>query len=377
MTKNIFFIYIVFSMVISLIAVETQLIHIPFDYEQEFDTSELLSYQLYLWWACLCFYFGNRITKIKKKPINVELITAKVNTGLGSKYIIFMQLLIVFYFLSKVDSAFELSSEFTYITNYRPFGDKFSVILLLIQGVLPVLAIKNKATRIFTILISVLLSLVFAWIDASRASILPLSGMLLSSLTKKNMFLFIPVLLLMILNFVTAMAARSVYDRLHFSSILDVFQILSENFTDLLISLISYFTAFSITQFAYVTREYSGVFTSFDLFYSVIPIPSFMWPSRPDMMLWRVDRFRPMGAVSELLRVSFFFFSLFFVFYGYLSKKLDNISNINLKILSACIFALTCVSIFQYNLRSVQWFLYFMFIITIFDNVLYRVNKIS
>jgi uncharacterized membrane protein len=166
------------------------------------------------------------------------------------------------------------------------------------------------------------------------------------------------------------MIGREYNNRLNVDIFFMVMGAVRDNFYEATMSVLSYFTAFSILQFSYVVQNNSGSFYFNDLLYAITPLPSFLWPTIPNYDAWRVDIYRPMGAASELLRVSIFAFGLFFYIFGYLGKKIDSMTNASLKLLAVCIFSMSCVLIFQYNLRSVEWFIYLLLVMCFIDKTM-------
>ena len=100
------------------------------------------------------------------------------------------------------------------------------------------------------------------------------------------------------------------------------------------------------------------------------PIPTIFWSSPPAVYQWRVDAFRPMGALSEVLRVSSSFFFGFLFLFGRLSKSIDCIKNPLLNILSMPIFLVILVCLFQYNMRTVMWLIVFILAVIFVDKIL-------
>ncbi|RVU37456.1 hypothetical protein EOE67_09700 [Rheinheimera riviphila] len=369
MARKFFYYYVLISFVLCIIFTASRLYPMPFDYEQIFTVSEIFHYSLYIFWGVFVFYISQKLTR-GGEVHNSYNFQFDLTNSVSSRYVLpalLLQVFILSYFLIKISIGLDSSDGEQYIKNYRPLGDKISVMLLLSQSFLPIILWRVKLARVFAILSCVFLAFIFSWIDASRASILPLIGVAYVFYTKRSYFLLLCVSIVMVCLFMTAIIARSYIDRISFDSLIEIVVHTYTNFSEVCVWVVSYFTAFSIYQFAYIVRDGLGDFTSYDLIYSVIPLPSFLWSNVPDYDNWRADEFRPMGALSEILRVSILAFTFFFFILGVLAKKIDCMTDRYMKLLSVFVFSMTTVMIFQYNLRTVQWFYYFLFFLVLYD----------
>lgn len=283
-----------------------------------------------------------------------------------------IQLVIVLYFISKTFVGVEYENGEQYIKNYRPLGDKLSTFLLLCQSALVVFLSKHAVDRFVVISCAVVISFLFAWIDASRASVLPLIGVVYVYYKRKNYLPLLYFFALLVLFYMIAIVGRSYVDRIGYGALGEIIYTTLSGFDEVLVWVVSYFTAFSIFQFAYVTRDTLGEYTLYDLVFSITPVPSFFWSVVPDYDNWRADEFRPMGAVSEVYRVSQYAMYGYFFVVGCLAKIVDNINLNILRIFTLAIFLMTCVTMFQYNLRTIQWFYYLILIIYLYDRYFFR-----
>ncbi|MFA0410491.1 hypothetical protein AB4505_20235, partial [Vibrio splendidus] len=60
---------------------------------------------------------------------------------------------------------------------------------------------------------------------------------------------------------------------------------------------------------------------------------------------------------------------------GYLSSKIDRVNRVNVRLALTAIFSLSMISIFQYNLRSVQWFIWMMVIVILMKKFRIKFRK--
>jgi hypothetical protein len=372
MTRKIFIIYIIFSSIIAYIAVLTKGIQIQYNYEYEFDTSDLTQPLLYILLAGVCFIVGYgtnaKIKNIYKISKDYNQIKLAINSKILVVFIV-IQIAIVCYILVKLMIAVNNADDFRYL-HYRPLSDKSTSILLLIQAIMPIIFSRNYVLKNISIFLCIVIGFMFAWIDASRSGILCMAGLLVLTLMQKKYFQILCYSSIILFYFVIAMIGREYNNRLNVDIFFMVMGAVRDNFYEATMSVLSYFTAFSILQFSYVVQNNSGSFYFNDLLYAITPLPSFLWPTIPNYDAWRVDIYRPMGAASELLRVSIFAFGLFFYIFGYLGKKIDSMTNASLKLLAVCIFSMSCVLIFQYNLRSVEWFIYLLLVMCFIDKTM-------
>ena len=358
MAKSFFSYYMFVSIVLCVFFTYSKRYQMPFDYELIFSVYEVAYYSAYLCVGYFFFIFSYRFSLKKNVSRNGYNLKNDFNPKPRLFVFLFVQIAIVVYFLTRLVSGVEYTNGEQYIQDYRPLGDKVSNLVLLIQSFL-IFTVWRKPVFVFILLVlSALIAFLFAWIDSSRASILPLVGLLYYFYKERKIFPGVVVLIYLIFCYMIAMVGRSFTDRIDFHSLNEIVSLTMYKFDEVLVWVVSYFTAFSVYQFAYITRDTLGDFTWYDFFYSITPLPSFAWPYIPDYENWRADEFRPMGAVSEVYRVSPLMLFVYFGFKGFLAKAIDSMSNDIARLFAVVIFIMTVVMMFQYNLRSTQWFYY-------------------
>lgn len=373
MARAVFIFYFFISLMLCLFFTYVKTYQMPFDYEQIFEVSEILYYSFYLLVGMVFFLVGYHFVRLKTTAVSsVSFDIAIDKLYKYRKLFLLIQLFIVFYFLSKLFVGVEYENGEQYIKNYRPLGDKISTLLLLFQSALVVFLSKHARDRVLVISCSVVISFMFAWIDASRAAILPLAGVVYIFYKKKKYIQFSIYFMLLVLFYMIAIVGRSYVDRIGYGALGEIINTTITGFDEVLVWVVSYFTAFSIFQFAYVTRDALGSYTLYDLLYSIVPVPSFFWGDVPDYDNWRADEFRPMGAVSEVYRVSQYAMYCYFFVVGCLAKLVDGIKANTLKLFALAVFLMTSVMMFQYNLRTIQWFYYLIFLVFLYDYFYFR-----
>ncbi|HHK8529396.1 TPA: hypothetical protein ACQYC3_002594, partial [Vibrio parahaemolyticus] len=258
---------------------------------------------------------------------------------------------------------------------FRVLVGKETFFLLFIQAMLP-LAAKGLFRSIFSFF-SLFVALSFAWFDGSRAALIPLSLLMLTNLALNRKLTFSLLLMLQFFIYFFVANSRYVDDKLNFNLLLNTISESILNVQDGFFGLIAYTFGYSILHFIATTKNELGNFTSSDLLYSIIPLPSSLIPINVNVELWRVDAFRPMGAVSELYRVSSFALYFFFFGLGGLVKKLDTMNIFLLKAITMPIFSMVTIFIFQYHLRAVMWFLFLLMLLVFLDKYLIKKRKLN
>jgi len=376
MTKNIFIYYIVVSSSIAIYAAATKSIQVAFGYEFEFDNIEMFYYLRYIASALVFFilgYYFNRVHVNWQKP-NSTIPLLKIARDIRYILAACLQVSVIFYISLKISQGIDQSAVNAYV-NFRPLGGKLTIFILFVQALIPVLSPSKSIIQKVSILFCFLLSFIFAWVDASRAALVPLAGIMFFSMISKKYITCTLIALYMMYLFMISIVARGINDRINLNALSEILNLTLENFNHTLIISITYFSAFSILHFFYVVKNEAGHFALNDLMYSALPIPSVLWPEAADYFLWRVDIIRPMGAASEVLRVSLIAFFIFFFILGQISKRVDSLSNPHFRLLSICIFSVIVVMIFQYNLRTCMWLLYLLIGIYFLDLILSNYHK--
>lgn len=368
MARAVFLGYFFVSLLLCIFFTYVKTYQMPFDYEQKFEVFEIVNYSLYLVIGVVFFLFGYQCVKLGGQPIGNAGVGLSLEKFYKYRFVfLFLQLIIVLYFLSKIFTGVEYENGEQYVKNYRPLGDKISTLLLLCQSALVIFLSRHAKDRLLVMTCAVVISFMFAWIDASRAAILPLAGIIYLHYRRRNYLRLSLFSMLLVIFYMMAIVGRSYVDRIGYGALGDIVSTTITDFDEVLVWVVSYFTAFSIFQFAYVTRDSLGLYTLYDLLYSITPLPSFVWSVVPDYDNWRADEFRPMGAVSEVYRISPYAMYGYFFVVGCLAKLVDAIKSSALKLFAMAIFFMTSVMMFQYNLRTIQWFYYLTFLVFLYD----------
>jgi hypothetical protein len=370
--RAIFIYYNLTSLALAAFAIESDKLAVAFDYDKYFTLTVFLPYALLIFAYLIVFLMG-----YKNKKNNMEGMINNVEKSLRIKnkniifLFIFLQIFIVLYYLFRI--YYFLSSEsYRVLDDGRFLGGKEAYVLLMLQSVMPVIFWKHYVLRVGSILICALLGFAFSWLDASRASVIPLMAILLIASFKNYKILFVFALILQIIFYLLSIVGRTFDDRVTLDFLVSIALLFWENGFEFLLNSVSYFTAFSVLHFSYVVDTGVGVFKFFDLIYSLVPLPTIFWPLQFDIDMWRVDQFRPMGAVAEMHRVNpLFAFAYFFIF-GDIARRIDCTRNQTVRVFQILLFSLSCVLVYQYSLRTVQWYLYAIVLI----NILYiKTNK--
>lgn len=385
MTGLILSFYVILSFSLACIAVSTDWLEIPFGYEHLIEFNDL-KYSLPIIWSLFIFlsvkiYYSFKFKDNKRESRHIDFGPNKFKFGFSLFRVkkinlisILIQLLLIFYFLCKIYFNYSSSSKGDIII-FRVLVGKESLVLLFIQSL--ILFLSRGFVKFIVFWGALFVALLFAWIDGSRSSLLPLSLWMLYLFSNKRVVLsFIVLLIQFFIYFLTA-KARYINDKLDINLFLDAIYSAIQTSFDGFFGLISYVFGYSILHFIYVSKTELGLFTFNDLLYSVIPLPSSLNPLTVDVTLWRVDRYRPMGALSEVFRVSPIFLYVHFFLLGILSSKLDRMGDIYLRAFSLPIFTLVCVMMFQYHLRAVMWFVILLLIMLVLDRHLNKRKKRS
>lgn len=367
MCSKIFSVYVISSMILCIFFTYTKFYEMPFGYEQIFTVTEVIYYSFQIAIGLLFFSFTYKFFYLwrPRKIANHTYMLPKPRVRVFTFF--FAQSLIIIYILFKLLSGAEYTNGEQYLQDYRPLGDKVSNLILIVQSVLVFTVWQKKSLFIVFSFCSILIAFLFAWVDSSRASILPLVGLLYYYYSQRKFISTSVVTIILVFFYMMAIVGRNYTGRIDYDSLIEILSSVFFQVDEVLVYIVSYFTAFSVFQFAYITRDMLGDFSAYDLIYSIIPLPSFVWPYVPDYESWRADEFRPMGAISEVYRVSPIIFFIYFSFKGFISHAIDSMSNDVARLFATAIFVMTVVMMFQYNLRSIQWFYYLIAILVYLD----------
>ncbi|EGQ7828673.1 hypothetical protein [Vibrio parahaemolyticus] len=377
----IFLSYIFLATFISFASLDSKILNIPFGYDDNLVVGDFF----YMYPICIStlFFIGGYIF-VRDKSISIHVKSNPVSFsksafsfGVIKKvnlYLLFVQILMLFYWVSKIISNYD-EIQNSNIIIFRVLVGKETFFLLFIQAMLP-LAAKGLFRSIFSFF-SLFVALSFAWFDGSRAALIPLSLLMLTNLALNRKLTFSLLLMLQFFIYFFVANSRYVDDKLNFNLLLNTISESILNVQDGFFGLIAYTFGYSILHFIATTKNELGNFTSSDLLYSIIPLPSSLIPINVNVELWRVDAFRPMGAVSELYRVSSFALYFFFFGLGGLVKKLDTMNIFLLKAITMPIFSMVTIFIFQYHLRAVMWFLFLLMLLVFLDKYLIKKRKLN
>lgn len=355
-----FIVYHFVAVVLSIDALESPARVVPFSYDEYFALNTFTPYLLFILGMLCVFGLGYAIAARWRPEKIINSPSVKIALG-GSKKVavgaFFIQNLILLYYAGIIFSFFYFDDTQT-SSDGRFLGGKESYLVLLIQASIPLVLWKRPVLRWYSIFMCFSVGFLFSWIDSSRAGVLPLAGVLFASIATRHKILTAIATILAILFYVFSVSARVFQDRVSFDFFASYLSYFDEYFFDIVYGALSYLTSFSIMHFAYVVDSNSGTFGVGDLLYSLTPLPSVFWGVPFETELWRVDQFRPMGAIAEMFRVSWLIVVLFFFSMGFMAKRIDTATMPGVKLITLSIFVLIAITMYQYSLRTVQWYLY-------------------
>lgn len=369
-SRDTFILYTGFSLLLSLLSIYSDDIRVAFDYDIYFADGGYAFYFVIIVGFGFSFALGYKSKKgarpVMESKAEVRIYAPKVKKEIVISACV-AQFLIVSYFIFKMQYAINnggyLSSD-----DERILGGKEAYVLLLIQSLIPIIIWRVGYLRIISISACVGVGFVFSWVDSSRAGAISLASVMIFSALSNRRMLLMALVLIQSFFLLLSIVGRTLSQRVSLEFFNSFFLAAKESWLELTLNTISYITAFSHMHFAYVVETGSGQFNIFDLIYSITPVPSFAWPFTFDTDLWRVDQFRPMGAVAELYRVSPLLAFLYFWFIGRLAKSNDLIGLQSVRVIQIVIFFLICVTSYQYSLRTVQWYIYCSVIINFYTS---------
>lgn len=379
MTKGIFITYILLSLFISYLGVSYDLIPTPFGYNDlvslnEFWTTALIllsSLLLYI----IAYYFFTYKNKCKKIITNIVPVKTIKNTPFlvvkkSNVYCLFLQVGIILYFLTIfIVNLDEYMTSTAYIR--RIFEGKLTQLMLIIQCF--ILLFSRGWGKTVVAFCALLLAFTVAWFDGSRSSLIPLFAFILTAYVEKKYLKSLFYVFLILYMYIFCMGVREVDDKFSVFILLGYIFESFVNFFDLFINLIGYLTSFSILHFAYVNETQKGFYGINDFLYSISPFPSFIFkPASIDEELWKIGPARAIGGAGEIYRVSIILFYLVFIYFAWLTSKIDKMLTVYIKLIAISIFVLSIIVFFQYSLRAVHWFYYFLMLLIFID---YRISN--
>ena len=343
---------------ISISAIYSDSLEIVFGYDELMDLSDLLQYSWPLIMGAFLFTLSYKLSFNRQGILLYDQFAyhpikrKKTNKGIIDFICIYVQITLIMYVLTKlvINSSMIISHQ----SILRYLSGKENYLLMLIQSI--IIFYASAKIRPLVIVGALFISIIFAWFSGTREAIIPIAALLLYSLQanrKINVFLYI-IVLLYIYSFVGI--SRANYEKFDLYIFVDSLSLAFYALIETTFGFLNYTFGYSVMHFSYVNMTGLGVFTTNDLIYSLTPIPSSFLPE-VDTSLWRVDVFRPMGAYSELYRVSPFSYFLFVIFLGGLAKYINNIPTKIVKLILLIIFSLLTIMLFQYGLRTNLWFI--------------------
>ena len=348
-------IYVVSAYASAAVATCTESDNIPYGYAFYFSCVDILALITYPISQALSlfagFLIGNNLMRRRFKPIlSIRVRGIRMYSNLAAPVSLILSFGLAAYFIFLAASHDNDND----IENWRAISSKSSQLLLVAAGFL---TSNNIVRRQFSISATVLVFVISATVlvaDASRSAALPLG----------------------IAAFFCAMNKRYILALLFSAPILPVlglargareFMAFGESGFDNLASIIAnteffslgYLAAYSFVHMMVIQDVAHVSFTISDFLYSVIPLPSGIHFINHELENWRMDMFRPMSGMSQMLYLGFFPFLLFNIFIGIFFGKARNASRNRAGILGVLLLLIFFLSCHQYFLRGAMWFFYF------------------
>jgi hypothetical protein len=355
-----FYSYILISYLWSLYSIYTNT-HVSFNYHLNFTVEEVIAYS-YIPFSQILFIWIGSVISYKTRFYFIQFKIIKIKWYSSHLYLSCIMLFFIFCLIQVSDININTTGE---IKRYLEF--KGSHFLLLLVTLLALINFEKRRFYKISFLFVILTAILYAVIDGSRAALLPFIFAIFFSLIRKNKKLFFYSSFFIICILVLIATGR-VMSRQYSRDLIDLY-LLIEATSNLNLS---YFFSFSYLHLFTVNNEFQSGFSFKDFLYSITPIPSSLIPYSPDTSNWRLDVYRPIGAQGSLLYQSLFLFNFFHLILGFIGERIKYIKG---NIIASAVFillALTFVVSFQYNLRSIQWYLWFAIIILIFSKKINR-----
>jgi hypothetical protein len=239
------------------------------------------------------------------------------------------------------------------LDNWRAISSKWSQLLLVALGFLVSYNLIQRKYFHISFLLMLACSFTVLLSDASRAAVLPLGVVLIYSLVYKRYFwsVLLFILILPILGFAETARGYFAFGNRTFDDIITILYSLK-------IFDFGYLTAYSFIHMM-VVQEASNVYFSYsDLFYSIIPIPSNFHFLDFNLEDWRLDKFRPMSGVSQILFLGPVPFMALYLLFGLFLTRISDKERNATNVLSAIFLVLSILIAHQYLLRGAMWFFY-------------------
>lgn len=348
--------YILVIYLLSLRSVCLDLDDVDFGYASAFLCSEIFGYA----WLPLLQIIGILIGFNILGPIKQTIIKLpKLSLGfrLQNSTLAFLSLLVIVAIFSfYAVTAIENLQLYEVGTNeiQREVGGKGASFLVLVSGCLSIINLHTKKYSLISFALVCLTSLLFSWFDGSRTAILPFLVYTYYYASQRKWKLSLSMASMSAFLSVLAISSRFIGDK----SLDSLLIVLDEVFSSLSSINLAYLFQHSFLHLIYVIDQTPYQFNVNDLLYSIIPLPSSFHFINADPDLWRVDYFRPMGAMGELFAFSPAAFILFNSVYGILIYKATQLNNLYARLITSCIILTSFAMGYQYGLRTVQWLIY-------------------
>lgn len=237
---------------------------------------------------------------------------------------------------------------------YKPLTQKSSILLVIISSLAAISSIALRRFSALHLLGLTTITLMFGYFDTSRTALVPGAILLLYAFTNRRRALSVLGLTLISIGLLLSFGLRADVDQAGKSIELLMSSISS--------SQINYFRSyvfeFSYLHFLYTMAQSPLMFDAKDLVYSITPLPSAILPPSSDPDTWRLDKYRPYGAMAETLNVGYTFFLLFNFLFGFLATAITFSRSTLLRLGGTALVVFGYMASYQYGLRTIQWFLW-------------------
>jgi hypothetical protein len=342
---------------------------VPFNYKELVSCEEFSFSLIYIFLMVVFFIAGYMFSKAKHEVNISDRFVARHEALVGVSLarldrISVYSFLFLILFFSFYQYVF-MEANIVGIGRRTVLSDKFSDIGLILTGVAAAISRRNLLFSMISFVIMTYIAFVFAWVDGTRASMLPFVAYAIFMVAERKYIRFTALIALAIYTFSMSMNARYESDGTITGLLEYIFQL---NFSVSNSTLgLGYILGFSPLHFTYVHTNNLGQFGFVDFFYSIVPLPSTFLGDGFRPSDWRVDSFRPMGAVAELLRVNLLAILSFAALLGYYGYIVDKFGNRFLRVVGSFLILYIVAISFQYNLRTVMWFVVLLVTIVLFE----------
>lgn len=327
---------------------------IPYGYAFYFRCDEIINLAYFPAAQIAALFLGFYSAKILlrrrlKTNFRIRLLRKKIRFRNASYISLAITALIAVYvlFLALTHDAYDDPD------NWRAISSKASQLLLVVSGFS---VSVNIASRKFTFWAVFLLFVIAATVlvaDASRAAAIPIGiAAVYSGLNSRYVLaILFSGLILPILGL--ARAARGFFASGERG--IEEFWVIIANAEYFGVG---YLAAYSFVHIFVVLDTPHVTFSVSDLFYSIIPLPSSLHFISHNLEDWRIDVFRPMSAMSQIVYLGFPPFLVFNFLVGVFFSRVAMTPRGALGVLGSVFLLLFFLMSHQYLLRGVMWFFY-------------------